>query len=450
MGLVQIVLATFALLNELDMVLFRFKPSLLASPLPFFSEIFSANSFFSLVTALSWAAIFITTPAPLPVRGAAVSFIAIGYKLRGGGLWLACMWAESVIWAANVCFGDGKAVRMIVLHAVLNLIFYATSPYPRYKNTLKKKNNIITTWCDTSQVPITRNPPFATVLLFRVCLQILLMRECVYSCLGHYAIAINVLLMCLQAYGSVRPFEKTGWHINCYWSGYLAWIIALLTGQPWLYFYGSAFAASLLQGCAHEWTGEAANLPELALRTDETKGTDQHAHTSFFPLLILHVAYDMLTGQKRGKGGRKRDPGMILVTGCAGRIGRAVCQHLVGVGLRVRGYDRQTRPKSLLPGTPNGSFEYVQGDLADTKCLRAAVSGCESVCHFAAVPDDADVKTALVPVNILGLDALLEACRGGGVTRLILASSGKIFYHRNSGFPIRVDDPPRPTCMYDN
>ena len=53
---------------------------------------------------------------------------------------------------------------------------------------------------------------------------------------------------------------------------------------------------SAVAGAGHVLTGEAANLPELARRSGPQKGADEHAHTAFFPLLILHAACESVFG----------------------------------------------------------------------------------------------------------------------------------------------------------
>eukprot|EP00932_Pfiesteria_piscicida_P017796 SRR837773.4673.p1 GENE.SRR837773.4673~~SRR837773.4673.p1 ORF type:complete len:308 (-),score=42.38 SRR837773.4673:131-1054(-) len=161
----------------------------------------------------------------------------------------------------------------------------------------------------------------------------------------------------------------------------------------------------------------------------------------------MNAAYDWLTGESRAPALVPLS-GPVLVTGCAGRIGRAVTEHLIKQGIRVRGFDRQPRPASLLPAASADSFEYVRGDLGDETSVKSAVEGCEAICHLAAVPDDADFETVLCPVNILGLNRLLEAARGSTVKRVVVASSGKIYFHRNSNYPVRLDDPPKITCNY--
>ena len=116
-------------------------------------------------------------------------------------------------------------------------------------------------------------------------------------------VPVNALALVALAYGSINPFHK---QINCYWAGGLGWLLALLTDQPAMAFYGSGYVASLMQGVAHELTGERANLPELAMRTGPEKAGDEHAHTAFFPCLILHSLHESLSewaaaGNRDGK-----------------------------------------------------------------------------------------------------------------------------------------------------
>merc|ERR1711971_979744 len=105
-------------------------------------------------------------------------------------------------------------------------------------------------------------------------------------------------------------------------------------------------------GVIHRYTGEAAKLPELATRTGPEKAADEHAHTIYFPCLILHTAYDLIFNGyvPNSVPAPPKVQGRVLITGCAGRIGRFVTEYLVNDGVRVRGFDKQARPGSLLPG----------------------------------------------------------------------------------------------------
>lgn len=135
-----------------------------------------------------------------------------------------------------------------------------------------------------------------------------------------------------------------------------------------------------------------------------------------------------------------------MVTGCCGRLGRAVANTLLADGWAVRGFDCNERPSSL-----NLGVEYSRGDLADAAAVRAAVTGAKAVVHLAACPDDADLARALVPSNIIGVANVLEACRADDhqtVERVVVASSGKVHAGHSGALPIRTSDPVSVVCNY--
>jgi uronate dehydrogenase len=131
----------------------------------------------------------------------------------------------------------------------------------------------------------------------------------------------------------------------------------------------------------------------------------------------------------------------VLVTGSAGRIGRAVVAELQARSHPVRGFDRVPTP---------GLADAIVGDLTDADAVRRAVEGVGTVIHLAATPDDDDFRTQLLPNNLLGVYLVLEAARLAGVRRLILASSGQVvWWQRQRGpWPIKADDPPTPRGWY--
>jgi nucleoside-diphosphate-sugar epimerase len=132
---------------------------------------------------------------------------------------------------------------------------------------------------------------------------------------------------------------------------------------------------------------------------------------------------------------------VVLITGSAGRIGRAVVRELQARGQPVRGFD-------LVP-TP-GAQERIVGDITDGPAVCRAAQGARAVIHLAAVPDDDDFLTKLVPNNVIGVYHILEAAREAKVGRLVLASSGQVvWWQRFTGpFPIGVDVQPTPRGWY--
>src|SRR5262249_3483127 len=104
----------------------------------------------------------------------------------------------------------------------------------------------------------------------------------------------------------------------------------------------------------------------------------------------------------------------VLVTGSAGRIGRAVVAELKSRGVTVRGFD-------LVP-TPDADVSLV-GDITDGSALLRVAQGVDMLIHLAATPDDDDFLTKLLPNNIVGVYQVFEAARLAGARRLVLASS---------------------------
>jgi nucleoside-diphosphate-sugar epimerase len=107
----------------------------------------------------------------------------------------------------------------------------------------------------------------------------------------------------------------------------------------------------------------------------------------------------------------------------------------------VRGFDRAPTP---------GTADYVLGDIGDQVLLRQAAKGVGAIVHLAAVPDDDDFLTKLLPNNIVGLYNMLEAARECGVKRVVLASTGQVVWWQllDGPWPIVADVPYQPRDWY--
>lgn len=136
-----------------------------------------------------------------------------------------------------------------------------------------------------------------------------------------------------------------------------------------------------------------------------------------------------------------KETSTVLVTGSAGRIGRAVVAELKARGWPVRGFDRVPTP---------GVEDSIVGDLTDAAVVYRAAEGVAALVHLAATPDDDDFLTQLVPNNLIGVYHIMEAARLAGVKRLVLASSGQVVWNqRTTGpWPVSVDAPPTPRYWY--
>jgi len=135
-------------------------------------------------------------------------------------------------------------------------------------------------------------------------------------------------------------------------------------------------------------------------------------------------------------------PTQILITGSAGRIGRAATAELQRRGHKVRGFDCVATPDL---------GDCVVGDLTDRATVERAMQGVECLIHLAATPDDDDdVLGKIVPNNIIGLYHAMEAARSAGVKRLVLASSGQVnwWQQMRGEVPIRASDPVSPKYWY--
>jgi uronate dehydrogenase len=134
-------------------------------------------------------------------------------------------------------------------------------------------------------------------------------------------------------------------------------------------------------------------------------------------------------------------PGLVLVTGSSGRIGKAVVDALQARGHQVRGFDRVPTP---------GVADMLVGTLTNPAEVAAAMRGVATVIHLAATPDDADFLAEIVPNNIIGVHHILEEAQKAGVRRLILASSGQVVWWQrmNGPLPIGIDTQPTPRYWY--
>lgn len=121
----------------------------------------------------------------------------------------------------------------------------------------------------------------------------------------------------------------------------------------------------------------------------------------------------------------------VLVTGASGFIGRQVCPTLRSRGVMLRAFDR--RPNVI-------ADEVVEGTLEDLPKLRVASKGVDTILHLAAMSDDADFVTRLVPSNVIGVYNVLEAARLERVRRVILASSCAVANLVRSGHKVATTD----------
>src|SRR4029077_5540939 len=107
---------------------------------------------------------------------------------------------------------------------------------------------------------------------------------------------------------------------------------------------------------------------------------------------------------------------LAFITGATGFVGSHVARVLAEYGAELR---LLVRPSSDQRNIQDLKAERVTGDLRDPASLKKAVSGCETVVHFAAdyrlwVRDPDEMYSS----NVEGTRAILEAARESGVRRV--------------------------------
>ncbi|MEU7754157.1 NAD(P)-dependent oxidoreductase [Micromonospora sp. NPDC049101] len=133
--------------------------------------------------------------------------------------------------------------------------------------------------------------------------------------------------------------------------------------------------------------------------------------------------------------------GTVVVTGAAGRIGSAVCQHL-------RDEVRQLVLVDRVPVQPQSPTERaIRLDLADLDAVVAALEAADAVVHLAGLPDEAPLAD-LLDTNVLGTYHVLEAARRQKVGRVVVASSNRVTGFYPVGQVVGPDAPVRPDGFY--
>lgn len=136
----------------------------------------------------------------------------------------------------------------------------------------------------------------------------------------------------------------------------------------------------------------------------------------------------------------------VVVLGAGGFIGRAVVSALADAGHAVRAFSRlPVEQDGDLPGGER--IAWLSGDVLDQRQLCPALEGADLVIHLATpiLPGQAHKHPAAVEQSTLsGTRSVLEAMRGQGVNRIILASSGGTVYGHPEALPIAENHPLKP------
>lgn len=140
----------------------------------------------------------------------------------------------------------------------------------------------------------------------------------------------------------------------------------------------------------------------------------------------------------------------ILVTGAAGKIGRAVARELLEHGHEIRALDQTALPEDLRP-----RVETVFADITNRVEMLRAAQGCDAVAHLAAIPNPMQDEENLFAVNVTGTLNIFAAAEANGIKRVAIASScsayGFAFAHKEFDpqyLPVDEAHPLAPQDLY--
>lgn len=141
-----------------------------------------------------------------------------------------------------------------------------------------------------------------------------------------------------------------------------------------------------------------------------------------------------------------------LVTGAAGFIGSHVVEELLARGCRVRGLDDLSTGymRNIDAATRGGgSFELIEGSIADPNICARACEGASHIIHLAAlasVPVSIASPRRSMEVNDQGFVNVIDAARGEDAT-FVYASSSAV-YGNAERLPVKEDDIGVPLSPY--
>ena len=129
------------------------------------------------------------------------------------------------------------------------------------------------------------------------------------------------------------------------------------------------------------------------------------------------------------------DGRVVVVTGAGGFIGSHLVEALAARGARVRAlvhYNSQGSIGALRHVGPRtlAAIDIIGGDVRDPYTVRSLVRGAHSVFHLAAligIPYSYVAPASYVATNVGGTLNILEAARGEGLERVVVASTSETY-----------------------
>lgn len=121
-----------------------------------------------------------------------------------------------------------------------------------------------------------------------------------YAALGAIVVGMTLLSARDDIMGRVAAAAGRK-RITPFYFGLVGWLVAVLLDSPGVFFWSNAFLASAVQGVAHAAAGEEGTLVNLQASAEATTAHEL-SHTVYFPNLLLHTIYEKALGQGPAKG----------------------------------------------------------------------------------------------------------------------------------------------------
>jgi dTDP-glucose 4,6-dehydratase len=146
----------------------------------------------------------------------------------------------------------------------------------------------------------------------------------------------------------------------------------------------------------------------------------------------------------------------ILVTGGAGFIGSNFIRHLLGLdaGYSLINFDKLTYAGNLAnldSVVDNPNYSFVKGDICDPVAVEAAMTGCQTVVHFAAeshVDRSIYEPAPVIETNVTGTFILLQVARKLDVQRFLHVSTDEVYGDIPAGRFADESSPLQPSSPY--
>jgi len=146
----------------------------------------------------------------------------------------------------------------------------------------------------------------------------------------------------------------------------------------------------------------------------------------------------------------------VLVTGGSGFIGSGLVKALLRAGCSVRVLDDNSRGSPRRLADVAKDFEFIGGDIRDSKTVENATHGMDEVHHLAFVNGTEAFYSKpdlVLDVGVRGMINVIDACRKHNVGSLILASSSEVYQTppkipTDENAPLTVPDPLNPRYSY--